>query len=162
MPAALAYHIIEPHPSVPSSTRQAVHTSRGGAGNVISLRNTTTTNSRTAMGPASLTCLNVHPPTTFKSGRGGAGNVHSTDERTIFSFDEELELALRREREVAPVFHVGRGGAGNMVHSQEDNSLFRHHSGSGSTSSTESMTNRAREMARRSLEKGWNKLTGTR
>jgi hypothetical protein len=115
MPSARTsgYRVIEPHPSVPHTTRPAVYTGRGGSGNVISLKNTKTTDSRTATGPASLTRLDSRTPTTFTSGRGGAGNVHSSSERAIFSFDEELERDLRR---AAPVYHVGRGGAGNMIY----------------------------------------------
>jgi hypothetical protein len=160
MPSSSAYKLVEPHPSVPNTRRPALHTSRGGAGNIISLRNTLTTDSRNATGPPSLARLDSHTRTVFKSGRGGFGNVHSSSERAIFSFDEELERELRREKELAPVFHVGRGGAGNMIHSPSDSlSLSRKHSG-GSTSSSDSMAERAKEKARRSLERSWSKLTG--
>ena len=155
------YRVIEPHPSVPHTGRPAVFTGRGGQGNVISLKNTKTTDSRTATGPASLTRLNSRAPSTFTSGRGGAGNVHSSSERAIFSFDEELERDLRR---AAPVYHVGRGGAGNMMYRDDSSSssLSRKYS-AGSTatnSSTGSVADRARDMARRGLEKGWGKLKG--
>ncbi|KAJ5217134.1 hypothetical protein N7468_010142 [Penicillium chermesinum] len=156
------YRVVEPHPSVPSSTRPALYTGRGGSGNVISLKNTRTTPSREATGPASLTRLDSHAPSTFTSGRGGAGNVHSSSERAIFSFDEELERDLRR---AAPVYHVGRGGAGNMMY-RDDSSVTsvlsrRQSAGSSTTtSSTDSVADRARNMARRGLEKGWGKLKG--
>ncbi|KAJ5569968.1 uncharacterized protein N7459_009398 [Penicillium hispanicum] len=159
MPAS-NYRVVEPHPSVPSSTRPAIYTGRGGCGNVISLKNTKTTDSRTATGPASLTRLDSRAPSTFTSGRGGAGNVHSSSERAIFSFDEELERDLRR---AAPVYHVGRGGAGNTIFrddASDSSSLSRKHS-AGSTatnSSTSSVADRARDMARRGLEKGWGKI----
>ncbi|KAB8079234.1 hypothetical protein BDV29DRAFT_165147 [Aspergillus leporis] len=161
MPASINYRVIEPHPSVPHTSRPALHTARGGAGNIISLKNTKTTDSRTATGPASLTRLDSRAPTTFTSGRGGAGNVHSSSERAIFSFDEELERDLRR---AAPVYHVGRGGAGNMVFRDNDSALSRKFSissnatssSAGSTSSTGS----TRERALRGLEKGWGKLRG--
>ncbi|KAL3464078.1 hypothetical protein BJX64DRAFT_255542 [Aspergillus heterothallicus] len=156
------YRVIEPHPSVPHTSRPALHTARGGAGNIISLKNTKTTDSRTATGPASLTRLDSRTPTTFTSGRGGAGNVHSSSERAIFSFDEELEREMRR---AAPVYHVGRGGAGNMIHRNNDNesTLSRKFSASSETSAKSnisSTSDRARDMARRGLEKGWGKIKG--
>ncbi|KAF7122197.1 hypothetical protein CNMCM5793_000154 [Aspergillus hiratsukae] len=165
MPAKMNYRVIEPHPSVPHTSRPALHTARGGAGNVISLKNTKTTDSQTATGPASLTRLDSNVPSTFKSGRGGAGNVRSSSERAIFSFDEELERELRR---AAPVYHVGRGGAGNMIYSDGSGSgssssiLTRKFSSSStaSGSSTGSATERAREKARRGLERGWGKIKG--
>lgn len=162
MPASSDYRVIEPHPSVPHNDRPAIHTSRGGAGNVINLKNTKTTDSQTASGPASLTRLDSRFSSTFKSGRGGAGNIHSSSERAIFSFDEELERDLRR---AAPVYHVGRGGAGNMIFddSYSHYCLSRKHS-SGSTattSSTRSTADRARDKAKRGFEKSWSKLMGT-
>lgn len=163
MPASTNYHVIEPHPSVPHTRRPAIHTARGGAGNVINLKNTKTTDSRNATGPPSLTRLDSNVPKTFKSGRGGAGNVHSSSERAMFSFDEELERELRR---VAPVYHVGRGGAGNKIHTDgsdtSSNSLNRMFSGSSSAtgSSAGSVSDRAREKAMRGLERGWGKLRG--
>ncbi|KAE8379682.1 hypothetical protein BDV26DRAFT_159306 [Aspergillus bertholletiae] len=155
MPASVNYRVIEPHPSV---SRPALHTARGGAGNIISLKNTKTTPSQTATGPASLTRLDSHVPAVYKSGRGGAGNVHSSSERAIFSFDEELERDLRR---AAPVYHVGRGGAGNMVFSDSESSLSRKFSiSSNTTSSSSGSTSSTREKALRGLEKGWGKLRG--
>ncbi|KAI5303037.1 hypothetical protein KEM56_000097 [Ascosphaera pollenicola] len=116
----MGYRIVEPHPSAPKAA--AIHTSRGGAGNICSLKNTTTTPGPTAQGPPSLTRLDSRTPgRRFMGGRGGAGNVHTAyEQRPIFSFDEELELVARREqsnrRGAAPVFTaVGRGGAGNLV-----------------------------------------------
>jgi len=164
MPSArtASYRVIEPHPSVPHTARPAVYTGRGGSGNVINLKNTKTTDSRTATGPASLTRLDSHTPATFTSGRGGAGNVHNGSERAIFSFDEELERDLRR---AAPVYHVGRGGAGNMIYRDDASncSLSRKYSSTSTNtaSSTGSVADRARDMARRGLEKGWGKLKGT-
>ncbi|KAB8236151.1 hypothetical protein ETB97_002815 [Aspergillus alliaceus] len=155
MPSTMNYRVIEPHPSV---SRPALHTARGGAGNIISLKNTKTTPSQTATGPASLTRLDSRAPTAFISGRGGAGNVHSSSERAIFSFDEELERDLRR---AAPVYHVGRGGAGNMVFSDNESSLSRKFSiSSNTTSSSAGSTSSTREKALRGLEKGWGKLRG--
>ncbi|KAL1852723.1 hypothetical protein Plec18167_008954 [Paecilomyces lecythidis] len=156
MPLSSHYRVIEPHPSVPHNSRPALHTSRGGAGNVISLKNTRTTDSRTATGPPSLTRLDSRTQSTFTSGRGGAGNVHHSSERAIFSFDEELERELRREKEMAPVFHVGRGGAGNMIFSDNDSYSLSRKQSSSTTSSTESAADWAKEKAR----KGWGKLKG--
>lgn len=155
-----AYLVVEPHPSVPNLRRPAIHTSRGGAGNVISLRNTKTTDSLSATGPASLTRLDSHLPATFKSGRGGAGNVHSSTERAIFSFDEELEREMRREKAIAPVIHVGRGGAGNMISGSDNKYSLERKYSSTSSSSNESLADRAREKARSSLERTWSRLTG--
>lgn len=159
MPAS-NYRVIEPHPSVPHTSRPAVYTGRGGCGNVISLKNTKTTPSRTATGPASLTRLDSRSPSTFVSGRGGAGNVHRSSERAIFSFDEELERDLRR---AAPVYHVGRGGAGNTIFGDDASSSLSRKYSAGSTttnSSAGSVADRARDKARRGLEKGWDKLKG--
>ncbi|GES60989.1 hypothetical protein ATEIFO6365_0006045000 [Aspergillus terreus] len=161
MPSSVNYRVIEPHPSVPHSSHPhpAIHTARGGAGNVISLKNTKTTDSQTATGPPSLTRLDSNVPSTFTSGRGGAGNVHSSSERAIFSFDEELEREMRR---AAPVYHVGRGGAGNMVFSDSGSALSRKFSSSskGTTGSTQSTASMARDKALRGLERGWGKLRG--
>ncbi|KAJ5814799.1 hypothetical protein N7474_006576 [Penicillium riverlandense] len=154
------YRVIEPHPSVPHTTRPAVYAGRGGAGNVVSLKNTKTTNSQTATGPASLTRLDSRAPSTFITGRGGAGNVHSSGERAIFSFDEELERDLRR---AAPVYHVGRGGAGNMIFDDSSSSSLSRKFSAGSAttaSSSGSTADRAAQKARRGLEKGWGKLKG--
>ncbi|PWY88523.1 hypothetical protein BO70DRAFT_286362 [Aspergillus heteromorphus CBS 117.55] len=156
MPSSVNYRVIEPHPSIPHTSRPALHTARGGAGNVINLKGTRTTDSRTATGPASLTRLDSNVPSTFTSGRGGAGNVHSSSERAIFSFDEELERGLRR---AAPVYHVGRGGAGNMIFG-DDSSSSLSRKFSVSSNSTSSSTGSTRERALRGLEKGWGKLRG--
>lgn len=170
MPALPTYSLIEPHPSVPQNS-PAIHTSRGGAGNVIDLKNTKTTNSRIAMGPPSRTRLDSHTPRTFKTGRGGAGNVHHSSERAIFSFDEELEHQLRH---AAPVYHVGRGGAGNKIHSNSSSSKSSHSSTGGSefgrrssassnasTTSTDSCisnADRALEKTTSAIQKGLGKL----
>lgn len=153
------YSVIEPHPS---TNVPIMHTGRGGAGNVVSLRDTVTTAAQSAEGPASLARLNAHPRKNFLSGRGGAGNVHSFSERAIFSFDEELERQMRREKEVAPVFHIGRGGAGNTVDPESLDLAWRHRgiSSVGTNSSNGSAADRVMQKARRSLEAGWGKLTG--
>jgi len=148
------YRVVEPHPS---TNCPAMHTGRGGAGNVISLRGTVTTVGEYAEGPASLTPLDAHPPKNFLSGRGGAGNVHSYSERAIFSFDEELERQMRREKEVAPVFHIGRGGAGNTIDSDGLDLAWKRR---GTSVGTNSSNGSVMQRARRSLEAGWGKLTG--
>lgn len=156
MPSSSNYCVIEPHPSVPHTERPAIHTSRGGAGNVINLKNTKTTDSRTATGPASLTRLDSRSSPTYKSGRGGAGNVHNSSERAIFSFDEELEREMRR---AAPVYHVGRGGAGNMIFNDDRLSRYTltRKQSSGSTATASSSESTA-EKAKRSISQGWTKL----
>lgn len=153
------YRVVEPHPS---ANRPLMHTGRGGAGNIVSLRNTVTTAGDSAEGPASLTRLDAHQPKNFLSGRGGAGNIHSFSERAIFSFDEELERQMRREKEVAPVFHIGRGGAGNTIDPDGFDLAWKRkgHGSVGTNSSNGSVTDRVMERARRSLETGWGKLTG--
>ena len=147
---------IEPHSSTTSyNKRPAMHTSRGGAGN-IAPRNTATAFTQSTGGPSSTAHLNHNNSKSFGSGRGGFGNIHSSSEWAIFSFDEELEYQLRREKEFAPIFHVGRGGAGNMV-LPDEYSLTRKRSDTGSVGSDatiESETQRTRETARRNLEKG--------
>lgn len=67
--------------------------------------------------PAPPTTLSTSQPQPqrFFGGRGGAGNVRPTSERTIFSFDEELERDRMLHEHHAPVYSVGRGGAGNIV-----------------------------------------------
>ncbi|PGH08445.1 hypothetical protein GX51_01272 [Blastomyces parvus] len=157
----MPYHLVEPHPSISHSSRPVTHTARGGAGNIVSLKTTTTTSGQSATDTAPATLRDTRPQDRFASGRGGAGNVHSYGERAIFSFDEELERQLRREKEVAPVFHVGRGGAGNRV-IPDGFDMSRKYSGGSvkSASSTESigadpLKNTTRRM---SLEARWGKF----
>ncbi|KLJ13807.1 hypothetical protein EMPG_11261 [Blastomyces silverae] len=156
----MPYRLVEPHPAISHSTRPVTHTSRGGAGNVVSLKTTTTTSGQSATHTAPATLRDNRPQDRFTSGRGGAGNVHSYGERAIFSFDEELERQLRREKEVAPVFHVGRGGAGNRV-IPDGFDLSRKYSGGSvkSASSTESIdVDPLKNKTRRSLEARWGKF----
>ncbi|KIW11104.1 hypothetical protein PV08_10404 [Exophiala spinifera] len=170
------YSIVEPHPSVPSS--HYFSTGRGGAGNVTRAPPSTTRGSD-ATGPAarvSLISHPSHPRKNFVAGRGGAGNVHPSSERAIFSFDEELERQLSQERHAAPVYHVGRGGAGNLAHSPNGGSSTTTTGSSGffstttggrrSTtsgrpacqSSTESES--GADVFNRGIKKRWNKLMG--
>jgi len=112
----MPYRLAEPHPTVATYT----HSGRGGAGNTF--KAPITTRGSDASGPASLfkDGLPYNANAKFSSGRGGAGNVHSNRERTIFSFDEELARQASREmreKEGRAAWHVGRGGAGNMMSS---------------------------------------------
>ncbi|EEQ83642.1 hypothetical protein RJZ56_006622 [Blastomyces dermatitidis] len=158
----MPYSLVEPHPSISlsHSSRPVMHTSRGGAGNVVSVKTTTTTPGQSVTHTAPATLRDNRPQDRFTSGRGGTGNVHSYGEQAIFSFDEELERQLRREKEVAPVFHVGRGGAGNRI-IPEGFDLSRKYSGGSvkSASSTESIdADPLKNTTRRSLEAQWGKF----
>jgi hypothetical protein len=112
--------LFELHPSVPRT--QYMGSGRGGAGNMhrVSKKDIFTI---PANPPASRTTL-PPPPTTFMTGRGGAGNLAhapSSSERAIFSFDEELIRDQRAEERQAPVYYIGRGGAGNYSYSRGRN-----------------------------------------
>lgn len=52
-------------------------------------------------------------PTHFKSGIGGAGNIHAASARSVLDFEEELARHRAVERNAPAAFHVGIGGAGN-------------------------------------------------
>ena len=97
---------------------------RGGAGNYHRLESAT-------LPPPPTTLPNAHPHRFF-GGRGGAGNVRPTSERTIFSFDEELERDRLFHEHHAPVYSVGRGGAGNIVPADAI-STRSHYSNNGGT-----------------------------
>lgn len=164
------YSIVEPHPSIPSSSYFS--TGRGGAGNVTKA-STSTTRSSDASGPAARVPLSklTAPATSrknFTGGRGGAGNVYPSSERTIFSFDEELERQLGQERHAAPVYHVGRGGAGNICGSEAkhvylDSAVRRRSEDSGRSASSASSTSSAESGAdyvNRNIKKGLQKMMG--
>ena len=109
-----ACQTIEPHQTSPKS--HYVNFGRGGMGNFSLVLPWKTTASQTTSGPASQSLLRkAVTKETFHCGRGGAGNVYREQERTIFSFDEELEQQNRMLAHQAPVYHVGRGGAGNTA-----------------------------------------------
>ena len=114
-------------------------------------------------------------PKATTTGRGGLGNVHAYSEgseRAIFSFDEELERQLRREREVAPVYHVGRGGAGNLSMAKPgatrvylDGSVAEKRrdstaSSAKSNSSAESGADAMERKLKHGLKKSWGKVIG--
>lgn len=170
------YSIVEPHPSVPASNYFI--TGRGGAGNRVKAPNSVTRGTD-ASGPAArvnLASPQYNPPKTFTAGRGGAGNVHPSSERAIFSFDEELERQLSQERHAAPVYHVGRGGAGNTSSSSGSASSQKHTSGSFSSWATQRRRSDDRESfvssgstssesgadyVNRNLKKGFKKMLGS-
>ncbi|KAI9710656.1 MAG: hypothetical protein M1820_002489 [Bogoriella megaspora] len=150
----MPFHLTEPHPSIKTPY---IQTGRGGAGNYTTVDPTTLTSGPHASGPASR-----HPyptssnPRRFVSGRGGAGNVHSTSERAIFSFDEELAHEQRLQERAAPVYHCGRGGAGNV------GGGFGAKSGrQGSASSDLSVESAgSSERVKKSLEGAWGRVSG--
>lgn len=155
------YSVIEPHPTPSTAYLQ---TGRGGAGNIVKSKNVSS--GRDAVGPASKVSLNKRRPSNnFVSGRGGAGNVHPSSERAIFSFDEELDRQMKVEKEPAPVFHTGRGGAGNTIFSDEypRRSSDRRPSEVASVrsaGSTESGADTMNRNVRRGLDRAWSKITG--
>jgi hypothetical protein len=131
------YSVTEPHPTV----RNWAHSGRGGAGNTF--RAPRTSEGTTARGPAShfeTGLLSSSSSSKFSSGRGGAGNIHHSSERPIFSFDEELERQNTRERKMkdGAVWHVGRGGAGNWTSSKPESSRKDSISSAGSDGSSRS------------------------
>lgn len=158
-----AYSIVEPHPSaVPN--KSYIHSGRGGAGNVMKAPSTVTRGSD-ASGPAARASVSSlsKPRLSFTSGRGGIGNVHDASERAIFSFDEELERQLTREKHIAPVYHVGRGGSGNLFHGRPENNAFlnqgmRRDSDSNSAKSTSSAESGA-DIATRKFKEGFKRMT---
>jgi hypothetical protein len=117
------YTITEPHPTVAQNSY--THSGRGGLGNFF--RAPATTSPAGVPTPATLTTTITSSSTAsagsrrFYSGRGGAGNAHSTVERPVLSFDEEFTRAEVREK-TARMGHVGRGGAGNIFASSSSSS----------------------------------------
>lgn len=111
------YSVTEPHPT-PSSAY--LHCGRGGAGNYVKAPKATAA----PVANLNTTLPGVPKAPRFSSGRGGAGNIHSSSERSSFSFDEELARQITRERNIqeGALYHVGRGGAGNLVDSMRPSS----------------------------------------
>jgi Protein of unknown function (DUF3602) len=154
MSPSSSFKVVEPHPQAATAY---IHTSRGGAGNIV--KASPVTSGADATGPASRhPSLGNKKRSKFISGRGGAGNLHSSSERAIFSFDEELEQQMRQMQDLAPVCHVGRGGAGNKVYidgsvrpgPESDNDSTR------STDSTES----GADTFQRRVNRVWGKMVG--
>ncbi|KAH8821164.1 hypothetical protein F5884DRAFT_76893 [Xylogone sp. PMI_703] len=138
----MPYRVTEPHPTV--TTNHYTHSGRGGAGNTF--RAPQTTRGPDATGPAShfKDGIPFNSNARFSSGRGGAGNVHYNRERTIFSFDEELQRQTTREmkeKQGGSTWHVGRGGAGNLMVAGSKSAIRK---GSMSSSSSEESTGSAR------------------
>lgn len=167
MPSSRSYNIVEPHPSASSNTY--IHTGRGGAGNFLHTPANVTRGSDASgppsrLPPSSLLSSSTNPTKTFTTGRGGAGNVHHNSERAIFSFDEELERQLSRERKAAPVFHVGRGGAGNVRASlgvsAEEVVSRKGRSDDGMSARSGSSVESGAEVATRKVVLGWKRITG--
>jgi len=110
------YTITEPHPTVAQNSY--THSGRGGLGNFF--RAPATTSPAGVPTPVTASTASTttssgrsNSPRRFYSGRGGAGNAHSTAVRPVLSFDEEFTRAEVREK-TATMSHVGRGGAGNI------------------------------------------------
>ena len=101
------YVVTEPHPTVMQNTY--VHAGRGGAGNLFRAPLTTPSTGV----PTEMKAAKAASSGRFYSGRGGAGNVHSSVERPVLSLDEEYTLTEAREK-TSLFGHVGRGGAGNF------------------------------------------------
>ncbi|KAG8529473.1 uncharacterized protein KY384_006110 [Bacidia gigantensis] len=103
------YTLHEPFPTYSSKTSMPF--GRGGAGNQVSPEK------RNKLPPSTITATqHSHQGPNYSTGRGGAGNMHSSGEdRAMFHFDEELERERRLNKNPAPVYHVGRGGGGNVV-----------------------------------------------
>lgn len=115
-----SYSITEPHPT--ALPNHYIHTGRGGAGNMIKssmLTKSTPKSSSLHKVPSSHSSHNSSAKTS--TGRGGAGNIHLVSELPMFSFDEEMNAQVGREKH-HDVWHVGRGGAGNWTSRQPEGS----------------------------------------
>lgn len=170
-----AYSVVEPHPT--AQPRAYLATGRGGAGN-YSRAPSNLTAGPNAQGPPSRVHLSsqssapsssTRSPSSFHSGRGGAGNVHPATERAIFSFDEELERQLSQDRKAAPVYHVGRGGAGNCINNSSGVSAYprtARRSGSDSegddrrSEKSVGSVDSGADAATRAMKKQWKKMLG--
>lgn len=73
----------------------------------------------------------------FHSGRGGAGNAHSSLERPVISFEDEYERKERTESTSRPAF-TGRGGAGNFKSASSKQSRKGSDASTASNASTKS------------------------
>ncbi|KAK4503899.1 hypothetical protein PRZ48_004814 [Zasmidium cellare] len=106
--------ITEPHPTVPKSGGY-IYGGRGGAGNYKRYKPEEVTTGPSATGPPSRISLTKPFKRTVPLGRGGAGNMaSSSNEESIFEFDEEMLNKRAVHSHAAPIYHVGRGGAGNL------------------------------------------------
>lgn len=107
----MPYQITEPHPT--ALPNHYVHCGRGGAGNLYKVSSSSDKKSPSLTKTASNTSSIIRPSSSKTStGRGGAGNIHPVSDLPMFSFDEEMNFQVGREK-AHDVWHVGRGGAGN-------------------------------------------------
>ncbi|KAK3995153.1 hypothetical protein QBC44DRAFT_234917 [Cladorrhinum sp. PSN332] len=133
------YTITEPHPTVAQNSY--THSGRGGAGNFFRAPKTTAPSGVPT--PAAAPSSSTTPSSRFYTGRGGAGNAHSSAERPVLSFDEEFARAEVREK-ASTISHVGRGGAGNIFSSsssqkdKKDSSSLRRMDSTSTTDSNRS------------------------
>ncbi|KXS94492.1 hypothetical protein AC578_4511 [Pseudocercospora eumusae] len=132
------YSVVEPHPTVPKSGGY-VGGGRGGAGNFKRYKSEEITDGQNASGPASRITLSRPFRRNIPAGRGGAGNMFSETEESIFQFDEEL---LKYRQNSTPVYRIGRGGAGNMVNENKAISLSRKDSTDSSASAASEASER--------------------
>ncbi|EAS35199.3 uncharacterized protein CIMG_00553 [Coccidioides immitis RS] len=108
------FRFVEPLPTASTTgRRQALYGARTAATNTAGLRSDAANS-----GSSRRISSSCH-----RQGCSSARNTpacHSS-EFAIFSFDEELEYELRREKEAAPVFHVGRNGDANIFRDSQSN-----------------------------------------
>ena len=151
-----SFYAFEPRHPTSYSKRPAMHSSRNGAGSVAP-RDKATSFGQSTGPPTSTAGLRHNDPREPRlPGRGGIGDVYcSSSEWAIFSFDEELERQLKREKEAAPIFHVGRGSAGDAVHPGEYRSTRKRSetSSTRSNSSAGSESDRTADKSRRNIER---------
>lgn len=103
----MSYRVVEPHPSTPTDGNPAIHTSRGGAGNVVSLRDTTTTPGPDATGPPSAAAL-----AKIRSRSNSNSRTHRAE-----SSSPPLTETTSPSPSISPTrqaWSTGRGGAGNI------------------------------------------------
>ncbi|KAK2768630.1 hypothetical protein FQN54_000486 [Arachnomyces sp. PD_36] len=155
-----SYYSFETNHPTSYGKRPVLHTPHGSAGNGASHDTTTSTHQSTGA-PTSTSRLQHNTPKDYRtSGHGGTGNTYySSSEWAIFSFDEELERQLKREKEAAPIFYVGRGGAGNTVHPGQY-SFTRKRSDTSSIASNSTLDSEGEDKTRRNIGKGWGKIMG--
>ncbi|EGD94829.1 hypothetical protein GTR04_5431 [Trichophyton interdigitale] len=161
-----AYRMLDLNPL--SAQENTMYSGRGGAGNFHPLKNSAISPSSSISSTRTLSSrLGFNARQLLPGGRGGLGNFHSSSEYAIFSFDEELEQQLKREKDVAPVFHIGRGGAGNMAAAAVPDApimnLSKKRCGTGSVGSSSdgsSSSGKVKDWPRRNLDSWRGALKG--
>ena len=86
----------------------------------------------------------------------------------MFSFDEELERQMSRDRHAAPVYHVGRGGAGNVRKQDKLPAAYpggvnvrrKSDDSDGASRRSASSAESGADVATKKLRDGWRKITG--